>query len=228
MTYAVVIAGGSGQRAGQHVPKQFLTVNEIPIIIHTLKNIQNMQCIDEILVVIPEGWEKFIFAYAEQYGISKLKKCVLGGATRFKSIKNAIEYLSETALPDSIVSIMDANRPLVPEKTVRESVEKSEENFCCLAVDSCYDTMYISENGHISDTVDRAKLFKGQTPETVKLFEVAKVYEDAENKGDGDLATSMLYLKYGKRVKAIQGSALSFKITTAEDIDLFRAFVNLN
>ena len=95
MNIALIIAGGSGTRTGQDVPKQFLTVYDIPIIAYTMKNIEKIPCIDEIYVVGPQGWENFITSYAKQCNVTKFKQVIHGGATRHESIYHGILQLAK-------------------------------------------------------------------------------------------------------------------------------------
>ena len=80
---AIIIAGGSGKRTGQDIPKQFLTINDKPIIIYTLENFERNDYIDDIIVVCIDGWEHVLEAYAKQFGITKLKHIVKGGEIRY-------------------------------------------------------------------------------------------------------------------------------------------------
>lgn len=226
MTYAVVMAGGCGKRTGQSVPKQFLTVNDIPIVIHTLLNIQQVDCVDKILVVIPEGWEKFISSYVEQYQINKFDRCILGGETRHRTICNAIFYLKEQCTNDVIITLIDANRPMIPRVIIQESVEKLKKNSICIAGEPCFDTMFVAKNSFVDEIADRTVLFKGQTPETMWLGDAIDVYEKAEKDNIDDLATTTLFMKYGKQAEIIKGSAMSFKITTSEDIEIFKSMIS--
>ena len=93
--YAVVIAGGSGQRMGQSIPKQLVQVNGKPILIYTLENFQRHPQVDAIEVVCIEGWEDTLRNYAEQYGITKLKWITPGGTTGQESIRNGVFFLED-------------------------------------------------------------------------------------------------------------------------------------
>ena len=86
MTIALILAGGSGHRMGQDIPKQFLTVMEKPVIIYTLENFQRSEEIDEIYVVCIDGWHDVLKCFANQFGITKLKEVVSGGASAQESM----------------------------------------------------------------------------------------------------------------------------------------------
>lgn len=226
MITALIIAGGSGNRTMQSVPKQFLTVNDVPVIVFTMKNVQNVSQIDDIVVVGPEGWENFIYAYAKQFGISKLKKVVIGGKTRHESIYNGLCYLESQGAGGKIC-ICDGNRPMVPQSVILETLSLSEQCDCAVCVEPCYDSMFLSNNGEVmSGNIDRATLYKGTAPECAELLSMLEVYRQANAQQMTELSTTGLFLHFGKKVLAAKGSIKCFKITTAEDFELFKALLD--
>jgi 2-C-methyl-D-erythritol 4-phosphate cytidylyltransferase len=111
---ALIIAGGVGARMHQDIPKQFLNVQDKPIIIYTLEVFQKHPNIDAIEVVCLDGWVDILHAYAKQFGITKLEKVVLGGETGLQSIRNGLFDLSERyTSDDDIIIIHDAIRPMI-------------------------------------------------------------------------------------------------------------------
>lgn len=227
MNVALVVAGGSGKRTGQDVPKQFLNVYDVPIFIYTLHNIELNDCIDEIVIVGPAGWENYIFSYAKQFGIKKLKTVITGGDTRFHSIFNGLTYLKEhDYAADTTVVIIDANRPLIPHRVIKESVDMLDSCDCTCAAVPCYDSIFSSQDGINLDKIEnRSVLFAEQSPETVRLESVLKLYGQAEKESLFDLPTAALFVYYQKSVKAVVGSRKSMKITTVEDFELFKALL---
>ena len=120
MNYAVVIAGGSGHRMGQDIPKQFINVYDKPVLIYTLEGFQRQPQIDAIVVVCIDGWENVVWAYAKQFNITKLKQIVPGGKTGQESIRNGVYALEGIAKPDDIVVIHDGVRPLVDDAVLTD------------------------------------------------------------------------------------------------------------
>ena len=227
MNIALVVAGGSGSRTCQSVPKQFLTVNEVPIIIHSLLNIKKSGVYDDIVVVIPDGWQMFITSYCTKYDI-EVSGFVLGGESRFGSILNAVRYLGERYKDQDVVSIIDANRPLIPASVFTENlrVVKSAEDAMVLSAYPCMDSMFKTTESGIQ-SVDRNEYLLGQCPETAFLKLLKEIYFKAEKEGGCDLSAANLAVRYGKRVEAVRGSAKSFKITVQDDLDIFKALLNL-
>ena len=123
---AIIIAGGSGKRMGQDVPKQFLTINDKPIIIYTLENFQRNENIDDIIVVCIAGWQHVLEAYAKQFGITKLKQIVSGGESGQHSILNGVEAIYSKYPDDTCVVIHDGIRPLVDESVLNDVIDTCE------------------------------------------------------------------------------------------------------
>lgn len=125
MNIAVIIAGGSGQRMHQNIPKQFLTVNEKPVIIYTLQAFQNHPDIDVIAVVCIAGWEHVLQAYADQFDITKLKYIIPGGKNGQDSIRNGVYELEKHYSANDIVLIHDAIRPMVSNEIISDCIVKT-------------------------------------------------------------------------------------------------------
>lgn len=128
MNIALLIAGGSGARMHQNIPKQFLTVNERPVIVYTLEAFQKHPEIDEIAVVCIEGWESVLWAYANQFNISKLKYVVLGGKNGQDSIRNGVYELEKHHSAEDIVLIHDAIRPMVSAEIISDCIRVTQEH----------------------------------------------------------------------------------------------------
>ena len=227
MNIAVILAGGSGIRAKTSVPKQFLAVDNVPIIVYTMMNVQKYADIDQLMVVIPEGWEAFVRAYALEYGITKLRHVIIGGKSRHESISRAVDCLAKEAENDGLVILIDANRPLIPHKVIADAIEKATTADIVVAAEPCYDSMYVSLDGEkIVEHADRNILFKGQMPEVASLDLLKHVYRQATEDGVEE-PISALFLRYGLKVACVPGSQLSFKITTSDDIEMFRTIAKV-
>ena len=226
MVSAIVVAGGGGVRSAQFVPKQFLTVNDVPVIVYTMRNLQNNTSIDNIVVVGPEGWENFIYTYAEQFGVTKLKKVVSGGATRHASIYNGLLYLEETGI-ETKVCLVDANRPLIPESIISNVIALTDQCDCAMVLEPCYDSMFISEDGErVKGNVDRGMMYKQAGPECANLSTLLALYKNTDVNAACSLSTAGLAVSRGRKVLATKGHIKCFKITTADDFELFKAFLS--
>ena len=126
MNVAIIIAGGSGHRMGQDIPKQFINVYDKPILIYTLEGFQRHPQIDAIEVVCIDGWHDVLWAYAHQFNITKLKWVISGGNTGQESIRNGVFNLEGKAGADDIVVIHDGIRPLVDETVLTDVIMKAQ------------------------------------------------------------------------------------------------------
>ena len=226
MVTAIVVSGGTGSRTGQAVPKQYLTVHDIPVIAYTLMNLQKVPQIDKILVVAAEGWESFIYAYAKQFGVTKLSQVVFGGSTRNESIYHGLCALKNDD-PATPVCIVDANRPLIPQWVFEEAFSLISTDNVILTAEPCYDSMYFSEDSQTVDQhIERSKLFKGQSPECAQLSTFMDLHADETSRLNTKLSTSGLALLKNKPVILSKGHIKCFKITTADDFELFKAYLS--
>ena len=227
MNIALIIAGGSGARMGQDIPKQFLTVNEKPVIIYTLEAFQRHPQIDEIAVVCIEGWEQVLQAYAKQFNIHKLKFIFKGGENGQSSIRNGIMGLMESHEGRDIVLVHDAIRPMVSEDIISDCLVKTEQNGSAIAVIPCAEAMLETKNGNSSDSsYPRDELKRTQTPQGFRLGELATLHEEALEKGiTNSVASCTLMVEMGRTVYFSMGSEKNIKLTTVDDIDIFKALL---
>lgn len=225
MSIALITAGGTGSRTGNSVPKQFLTVNDVPIIVYTMKNVQDSGCYDSMYVICEDGWKNFVTSYAEQYHIDIFKGSITGGDSRFASVSNGINYLTDIYESSVFVSLIDANRPLTTKTVFEESIRLLDNADIVLPLEPCFDSMYIVENDScfVNRSIDRNMLYKGQSPETFRLGKAFEIHKRAYTDGILGLTTSALMVHYGERVAFTKGLSTNFKITTAEDLAIFKA-----
>ena len=232
MATAIVIAGGSGKRTGLAVPKQYLTVFEKPIIIYTMENLQQVREIENIYAVLSPGWESFVESYCNLFGIAKYKGYTFGGETRTKSVANGLDYLSQHVADDEMIVMVDANRPLMPHSIIHNALDAARKHGASLSVEACSDSLYQcyfenheSEEGKAECTLDRSVIFKGQNPECASMKTFHSLYQKALKDNLPDMAASALFLHYGQTVATVRGSSMNFKITSSDDLELFRAYV---
>ena len=225
MITAIIIAGGNGTRTGQAVPKQFLTVYDIPIIAYTMMNVQSVEAIDRIIVVGPAGWDTFITTYANQFSITKLEAVVPGGETRNESIYNGLHFLEANNVHEK-VCLIDANRPMIPKSVFLDVISLADQCDCAVAAEPCHDSMFISHDGKtIQENIDRSMLFRGSAPECASLKTFLELYADVSAIRNASLSTTGLAAAKGKHVMMAKANIKCFKITTADDFELFKALL---
>ena len=229
MNIALLTAAGTGSRMHQDIPKQFIHVDNKPVIIHTMEAFQNHPSIDAIIVVTLESWTEVLWAYAKQFNITKLQWVVPGGATGQESIKKGLDKLKEV-FSDGEVNVMvhDGNRPLVSAEIISNNLATFAKHGCAVAVIPCTEVVFESEDGissHVS--TEREKLFRTQTPHTYKLNDLLWAHEEAGKRGiKGTAASCMLMKELGRETYFSKGSEENIKITTLDDLRIFKALLH--
>ena len=229
MNIVILTAGGIGARTHQDLPKQFINVDNKPIIIYTLEAFQQHPNIDEIYVACLEGWNMVLDAYAKQFCITKLKRIVIGGATGQGSIYNAMNAIREDhGESDIVVMIHDGNRPMVSQDIITDSLVKQRIYGSAVTAIPTTEVVFVSKDGKESNAaLNREELWRTQTPHTYAFKELWDVHCRALEDGITNTAASCsLMQKYGYTTYFSKGSEKNIKITTVEDIEVFKALLN--
>lgn len=231
MNVAVIIAGGSGQRMGQSIPKQFINIYDKPILIYTLESFQNHPQIDAIEVVCIDGWHDMLRAYANQFGITKLKWIVSGGNSGQESIRNGVYNLKDVCQEDDIIVIHDGIRPLVDD-AVLSDVLVTCKKYGNGVTSMPYNEQIFVKDDELSTTqyIPRETLRRVSTPQAYKFGKLVWAYEKAfaEEIGIyGSSYTNTMMADLGERLYFAQGSDKNIKLTTKDDLELFKAYLKM-
>ena len=226
-TIGLIIAGGSGNRMHQDIPKQFIIVNEKPVIVYTLEVFEKHPEIDSVAVVCIEGWEQVLWAYAKQFNITKLQYIILGGKTGQDSIRNGVYELEKHFDPEDIVLIHDAIRPLVSAEIISDNIRVAREYGNAVTVIPCAEAMMQTDDGIVSaGSYPRDQLRRTQTPQAFHLEDICKLHRRALKEGiTNSVASCTLKIELGEQVYFSAGSEKNIKLTTVEDIDIFKALL---
>lgn len=229
MNVALITAAGTGSRMHQEIPKQFLHVYDKPVLVYTLEAFQKHPGIEGVCVVTLAAWEPVLWAYAKQYGITKLKWVAHGGSTGHESIRNGLEALRAGLEPDDVVMVHDGNRPLVSSEIISDSLATFEKYGNAVAAIPCTEVVFESGDGVSSCTSqERERLFRTQTPHTYRLGELYEAHVRAEGLGEKNFAASCMLMKeLGIPSYFSRGSEENLKITTQEDLRIFRALLRM-
>lgn len=227
MNIAIVLAGGTGTRLGAECPKQYIEVNEKPIIAYSLQELSLHADIDVIWIVADEMWRDYI---REHVNMKKVKGFSRPGATRQLSIWNALCDLRSIADTESVVFIHDAARPVLTADMITEYLRAIDGADGVLPVLPMKDTVYLSEDGiSITSLLERSHVVAGQAPE---LFVYEKYYKANEAlfpdrilQMNGSTEPAILA---GMKVVTVPGEERNFKITTQADLERFRQLVEKN
>lgn len=223
----LLIAGGSGNRMHQDIPKQFITVNERPVIVYTLEAFENHPEIDAIAVVCIEGWEQVLWAYAKQFNITKLKYIVPGGKNGQDSIRNGVMELEKHFNADDLVLIHDAIRPMVSAEIISDNIRVARKYGNAITVIPCAEAMMQTEDGVVSvGSYPRDRLKRTQTPQAFRIGDICDLHRRALEAGiTNSVASCTLKIEMGEQVYFSAGSEKNIKLTTVEDIDIFKALL---
>lgn len=225
MNIALLLAGGSGVRTEQDVPKQFLNVYEKPIILYTLETFQKHPDINGIIVSCLDGWHEILRVYARDAGITKLQRIVKGGENGQASARNALRELQDICKEDDIVLIHDAIRPMVSADIISDCIVKCRQYGSGLAALRCQETIIRTQDGiKGNEGISRKDIMRVQTPQAYRYGQVMKAHEEALRKGiTNAVYTNTLMLDLGATLYFSKGSSKNIKITTMEDVEIFKA-----
>ena len=229
MNIALIIAGGNGHRMQQEIPKQFLNVNDKPIIVYTLEAFQSHPDIDEIGVVCIDGWHDILRAYARQYKIDKLKWVVPGGENGQDSIRNGVFEAENRYKPEDILLIHDAIRPLVSHEIISDCIVQCKQYGSAITVTPC-NTVVLRKTTQATsgEVVPRDQLAITQTPQAFPIGKLANIHRKALERGIvNSIASCTLMIEMGEEVHFSIGAETNIKLTTPDDLKIFKALLSL-
>lgn len=214
---AIVLAAGSGKRMNSKVHKQYLIIQDRPVLYYSLKAFED-SAVDEIVLVVGKGEEKFCRKeIVDKYGISKVKAIVEGGKERYYSV---FEGLKQTSDADYVL-IHDGARPFVNQDIIRRCMQEVQKYQACVVGMPVKDTIKIAdEEGYAKQTPDRKNVWMIQTPQTFSYALIYEAYEEMLKTEDTAITDDAMVLERikGKKSKLIEGSYRNIKITTPEDL----------
>lgn len=227
MNIALIIAGGAGERMKQNIPKQFLNIFQKPVIVYTMEVFQECEEIDAIIIVSLSGWETTIWKYAKEYEITKLKSVVTGGSCGQESIYNGIVEIQKYYDDNDIVLIHDAIRPMVSREIIEDCINVVKRNGNAITVIPCQEAMLETQNQQTSfSSYPREQLMRTQTPQGFYLRDMIDMHNEArEREITSSIATCTLAVELGRTLFFSKGSEKNLKITTMDDLDIFKALL---
>lgn len=229
MNIACIIAGGVGARMNQDIPKQFINVNDKPVIVYTLEAFQKHPYIDAIEIVCLEGWHDIVRAYAKQFGITKLENIVNGGLNGQDSIRNGIQDIATRHHEeDDIVLIHDAIRPMVSAEIISDNIRVCRQFGNATTVVPCNTAMLKSEDSIFSqEQLSRDTVKMTQTPQAFHINDLLAAHQEALKRGIvASVASCTMYIELGKDIYLSKGSEKNIKLTTTDDIEMFKALLS--
>ncbi|MCX5839059.1 MAG: 2-C-methyl-D-erythritol 4-phosphate cytidylyltransferase [Deltaproteobacteria bacterium] len=216
-TVVIIPAGGTGRRMGGEIPKQYLSLAGIPILVHTLREFQHSPLADEIVLVVPgEDVAEVRRDMVERYDFSKVSLVIEGGRERQDSVRNALVHVRDE---HEIVLVHDGVRPFVTGTLIERAVSGAKA-FCAVAIGvPVRDTVKaVDAAGRVVKTVPREGLWLTQTPQAFRRDVILAAYKRAAADAFYGTDDASLVERMGIPVRMIPGDADNIKVTTPEDL----------
>lgn len=231
MNIALLTAGGTGNRMGQDIPKQFLCIDNKPVIIYTMQAFQSSPDIDAIAVVCLNGWDVILQAYANQYNITKLKWIFEGADSNQASIYNGITGLLEKGCSeDDVILVHDGVRPLVSNEIIHNNIDTCTKYGYAVTGLICKEAIMELVNGNVQNIeIPRERLVRTQTPHTYRLGTLSKAHAKAAELGVRETVASctlMAAIGIDDQHLVIGSENNGLKLTRPEDVELFKAMIH--
>lgn len=220
--YAIIVAGGKGERMGSSTPKQFLELNGKPILMHTLEKFKTTIPSIEIILALPENQIDFWEGLFNKYEVPKVPHQIIkGGQTRFHSVQNALKLVKEK----SIVAIHDGVRPLVSADCITTCFKEAEDKGNAIPVIDMVESLRnVSKQDNTNKAVARTCYKIVQTPQCFSSELIHKAYQQEYDTSFTDDAS--VVEKLGNTINLVKGNKENIKITTSEDLIVAEAFIS--
>lgn len=228
MNIAMILAGGVGSRVGAGIPKQFINVLGKPVIAYTIEIFQQNKNIDYIEVVCHPKWKETMNEIIQQYNLTKVKWIVDGGSTFQESVINGKDYLEGKISEDDTVMIHYGGSPFTSQKIVEDVLKKTQKFGMAASCTPSYQLLGTNNGDKSTEWVDRDKIIQIAAPQGFKYKLLLDIYKKAEEKGilkTAEPHTTSLMYELGMPIYQAYGDQTNIKITTKEDIKLFKGFV---
>jgi 2-C-methyl-D-erythritol 4-phosphate cytidylyltransferase len=218
--YVIIVAGGSGARMKSSVPKQFLLLNGLPVLMYTLKAFYAYDKAIEIILSLPPAEIERWAVLCKSHDFSIAHTIVSGGATRFHSVLNGLNAIEGDG---GIVAIHDGVRPLVSSRVIREAYSVAEEKDSAVASVPLKDSIRKVFSDTNSKHQDRTAYMLVQTPQTFKVAILKRAYSNGYQEQFTDDAS--VFEAAGGQVTLVGGDYSNIKITTPEDLLIAEALM---
>jgi 2-C-methyl-D-erythritol 4-phosphate cytidylyltransferase len=216
--HVIIVAGGSGQRMQTAVPKQFLLLNGLPVLMHTLQRFHSALPEAQLILVLPESHFPYWEALVKEFGFSVPHLCVAGGETRFHSVKNGLAKVDA-----GLVAVHDGVRPLVSETSIHRCFAAAQENGAAVPVMAVNESTRMLKSDGSNVALERASLRTVQTPQCFDVRLLKSAFEQDYRSDFTDDASVMEAA--GHRIALVEGNEENIKITRPSDLLLAEIFL---
>lgn len=224
-TVAIILAGGKTGKNSRNIPNQFVDVHGKPIIVHCLDAYQNHPLVDDIYIVCIKGWEAIVGAYANEFGITKLKGLVPAGNSGIASLKGAFMQIKDKYSPDDVIIVQEATRPMITTETISKLLLACGEKGSATICHYMRDYVQFDISGGYPEYMDREKIIAVQSPEAHRLALLEEVFTFAESNNHplNESCCTMFMYNLGFDINFIEGDINNIKVEREEDIVRFSA-----
>lgn len=231
---AIVLSAGQGKRMGASVQKQYIELNRLPVICYTLQAFQESDIIDDIVLVVGAGQEDYVYTeIVRKYYFTKVRSIVPGGKERYDSVWNGLKVIKNGGLgqkaKEGYVFIHDGARLFVDEEILRRGYETVKEFRACVAGMPSKDTVkLVDDEKFATDTPQRKYVWTVQTPQVFETKLITEAYEKLMAQEVIDVTDDAMAVEQMMKlpVRLYEGSYRNIKITTPEDLEIARVFLN--
>lgn len=223
----LILAGGKSGRNRQNIPSQFIDVHGKPILVHCMEVYQRHPAVDDIYVVCLKGWEGIVKAYADQFGITKLKELIPAGSTGIASLKNGFDHIRECYAPRDVIIIQESTRPMVRPETISTLLQACAEKGSATICHAMKDYVQFNLSGKKAQYVNRDTLVALQSPEAHRFSLLREVFDKVAQTHHPlmESCCAMLLYNLGYDINFIEGSTNNIKLVHEEDLAAFAALV---
>lgn len=223
MNYAVLLAGGKGERLHNEFEKPLVSVLNRPLFSYPLDVFEKEQLIDFIILVINPEKEEFYRNYINEHEYTKILSIIEGGKTRHLSSKNALEFLKDVVNDDDYIIFHDVARALLHQEDLSNFLLKLKEHEALCMASPLKDTIVQVNKDNIESYLNRDEVKIIETPQAFKAKLLFYSYKKAKNVDYSD--NTKVFLDAGNEVNLIYSKHLNIKITTPSDLELFKAYL---
>jgi 2-C-methyl-D-erythritol 4-phosphate cytidylyltransferase len=218
--YAIIVAGGSGSRMQSAVPKQFLLLNGLPVLMHTIRAFEQSRVTPDIILVLPINYHSYWQELCNVHGFNTPHFLVAGGETRFHSVKNGLDQIPDV---DALIAVHDAVRPLTSQHIIETSYQHAKKHGNAVTAVKSRDSVRQIINGS-SVSLLRDQIYLIQTPQTFDAALLKKAYEQPYSEKFTDDAS--VVEQFGTEIQLTEGDHQNIKITFPEDIAIAELLLN--
>lgn len=224
---AIILAGGKSIRNHKNIPNQFIDINGKPVIVYCMEAYQRHPAIDDIYVVCLKGWENIVTAYAEQFGITKLRSLIPAAASGILSVENGFDYVKDKYGDDDIIIFQESTRPMVNVGMISKLLQACYENGKANICQSMKDYVQFRYKYGKAEYINREDVVDLQSPEAYRFDVIKMIFEEAKKKQHPltESCCALLMFNLGFDINFIEGSVNNIKIIRDEDIAVFGALL---